>query len=225
MSHLVVAIFAVSAGVVIWLVLRPVAQLHARRPRSAPSACCSPRSGSLPLAANLGNTTDMRYEPIGIASASRTTSTGCSSRENWFLYPARARRARRRDLVPPPRDARSSPRSRSPPASSFCDWEGLRDILGKAPAWNLRLLPFWYLMLYLLAALGAAELARLDRPLGVAWVVSGDRPTAGAPRPRTLDARRAVPEPRRRSSTPPDRRAAATHRSSAMPSSRDPRAS
>ena len=42
----------------------------------------------------------------------------------------------------------------------FCGWELLRDILGKAPAWNLRLLPFWYLMLYLLAALGAAEIAR-----------------------------------------------------------------
>ena len=43
----------------------------------------------------------------------------------------------------------------------FWNWEGLREIFGKAPAWNLRLLPFWMLMLYLLAGLGAAELVRL----------------------------------------------------------------
>jgi len=56
----------------------------------------------------------------------------------------------------------------------FCGWELLRDILGKAPAWNLRLLPFWYLMLYLLAALGAAEIARWIGQF-VAWVSRGWR--------------------------------------------------
>src|SRR5439155_25197878 len=39
-------------------------------------------------------------------------------------------------------------------------------------AWNLRLLPFWYLMLFLLAGLGVAELARLTA-LGTAWVIRG----------------------------------------------------
>ena len=41
--------------------------------------------------------------------------------------------------------------------------------------WNARLLPFWYLSLYLLAALGIAELGRTDRH-------------AGGPRPRTAGA-------------------------------------
>ena len=62
----------------------------------------------------------------------------------------------------------------------FYNWEGLRSVLGKAPAWNLRLLPFWYLMLFLLAGLGVAELVRLTA-LGAAWVVRG--PDA-SPRPR-----------------------------------------
>ena len=50
----------------------------------------------------------------------------------------------------------------------FWNWEGLREIFGKAPAWNLRLLPFWMMMLYLLAGLGAAELVRLIST-GVTW--------------------------------------------------------
>jgi hypothetical protein len=58
-------------------------------------------------------------------------------------------------------------------ALAFYNWEGLRELLGKAPAWNLRLLPFWFLMVYLLAAVGVAELVRL-LALGASWVVSGD---------------------------------------------------
>jgi hypothetical protein len=48
----------------------------------------------------------------------------------------------------------------------------LRELLGKAPAWNLRLLPFWYMMLFLLAALGIAETIRLVS-LGATWVIKG----------------------------------------------------
>ena len=99
-SHLVVAIFAVLAGIVIWLIRHPVAQLHARRRRSARWASCSPRSGSLPLAVNLGNTTDMRYEPDR-----QLPRLDVPVRELVPL-PARRGRARRRDLVPPSRHAR-----------------------------------------------------------------------------------------------------------------------
>ena len=70
----------------------------------------------------------------------------------------------------------------------FYNWEGLRSILGKAPAWNLQLLPFWYLMLFLLPGLGVAELVRLThtgRHVGV--VLRG--PDAG-PRARTVRAPR-----------------------------------
>ena len=102
----------------------------------------------VPLAVNLGNTTDMRYEPIGSYLDWMFLS------ENWFLYPLRAGRARRGDLVPPPGDADRRRRITVATGLVFCNWEGLRDIFGKAPAWNLRLLPFWFLMLYLLAGLG-----------------------------------------------------------------------
>ena len=65
----------------------------------------------LPLAANLGNTTDMRYEPIGARRGTHYLDWMFLS-ENWFLYPLAAVAIgagiwyRRRV------DARPSPRSR-----------------------------------------------------------------------------------------------------------------
>ena len=152
----------------IWLLRRPV--------RNATRVAAIGAVGVLltafwlvPLAVTLGNTTDMRYEPIGNYLDWMFLS------ENWFLFPfavvaigAGIWYRRRATLVVVALTVVTG--------LVFYDWEGLRDILGKAPAWNLRLLPFWYLMLFLLAALGAAELARLTG-LGVAWVVRG--PTAG----------------------------------------------
>ncbi|MET0276683.1 MAG: hypothetical protein ABW211_07550, partial [Acidimicrobiia bacterium] len=72
-------------------------------------------------------------------------------------------------------------------------WELLRDVLGKAPAWNLRLLPFWYLLLYLLAALGAAELARWVGTF-VSWLVYGTRRDARADEGDDLDSFDDAPE-------------------------------
>jgi hypothetical protein len=46
--------------------------------------------------------------------------------------------------------------------------------------WNLRFVPFWYLLVYLLAAVGLAELARAPRAI-VRWVESG---SFAAPVPR-----------------------------------------
>jgi hypothetical protein len=63
----------------------------------------------------------------------------------------------------------------------FYNWEGLRALLGKAPAWNLRLLPFWFLMVYLLAAVGVAEIVRL-LAFGVSWVVRDDARISTWPR-------------------------------------------
>ena len=168
-------------AVVIWLVRRPLRKRTGRAAAiGAVGVRCSPRSGSLPLAATLKYTTDMRYEPIGPGTpilAARTL--GRLPRLDVPVgdvvpLPARARGDRRRDLVPPPRHARSSSRSTWPRGLVFYDWEGLRDVFGKAPAWNLRLLPFWYLMLYLLAALGAAEIARWIGQF-VAWLAQGSK--------------------------------------------------
>src|SRR6266511_366862 len=43
---------------------------------------------------------------------------------------------------------------------AFRFWESFTDLFHSTPVWNLRLLPFWYLGLLLLAMLGAAELVR-----------------------------------------------------------------
>ena len=83
-SHLVVAIFAVLAGVV-----------HLADPATrCATSRASPPIGAvgvlltafwlLPLVVNLGNTTDMRYEPIGNYLDWMFLS------ENWFLYPLAA---------------------------------------------------------------------------------------------------------------------------------------
>jgi hypothetical protein len=124
----------------------------------------------VPLAVNLGNTTDMRYEPIGNYLDWMFLS------ENWFLYPLAAFAIgagiwyRRRATL-------ALAALTVATGLAFYQWEGLRSILGKAPAWNLRLLPFWYLMLFLLAGLGVAELARLTA-LGTAWVIRGSERAA-----------------------------------------------
>ena len=79
-SHLVVAIFAVFAGVVIWLIYHPVRNLTRVVAIGAVGMLLT-AFWLLPLAVNLGNTTDMRYEPIGNYLDWMFLS------ENWFLYP------------------------------------------------------------------------------------------------------------------------------------------
>ncbi len=172
-SHLVVAIFAVFAAVVIWLVRRPVANFTRAVAIGAVGVLLT-AFWLVPLAANLANTTDMRYEPISHYLDWMFLS------ENWFLYPLALvalgagvyyRRRATLDLAAITVAA----------GLFFYNWEGLRSLLGKAPAWNLRLLPFWYLMLFLLAGLGAAELVRLVAS-GLTWVIRG-------PADRVRDAR------------------------------------
>jgi hypothetical protein len=166
LSHVVVAIFAVYAAVVIWLVIRPLKNLTRVLAVGAVGVLLS-AFWFVPLAANLGNTTDMRYEPITHYLDWMFLS------ENWFLYPlvvvaigAGIWFRRRATLLVAAITAATG--------LVFYNWEGLRAVFGKAPAWNLRLLPFWMVMLYLLAGLGLAELVRLVA-LGVTWVVRGDR--------------------------------------------------
>jgi hypothetical protein len=174
-SHLVVAIFAVLAGVVLWLIYHPLRNLTRVVAVGAVGMLLT-AFWLLPLAVNLGNTTDMRYEPIGNYLDWMFLS------ENWFLYPlalfaiaAGIYYRRRATLVITSITVATG--------LAFYNWEGLRDLFGKAPAWNLRLLPFWYLMLYLLGGLGVAEMARLTA-LGATWVIRGSEraaPDADAP--------------------------------------------
>ncbi|MET0628771.1 MAG: hypothetical protein ABW033_09975 [Acidimicrobiia bacterium] len=179
MSHLVVAVFAVYAGAVLWLLRHPL-RSFTRAAAVAVVGGLLTAVWLLPLATSLGLTTDMRYEPIHHQFDWMFLS------EMWFLYPLAAvaigggiayRRRATLDVVAILVAA----------GLVFRGWELLRDVLGKAPAWNLRLLPFWYLMLYLLAALGAAELARWAGVLA-SWLVYGPEPLDDPPLPAGEDA-------------------------------------
>lgn len=165
-SHVVVAIFATYAAVAIWLIIRPIRNFTRLAAIGAVGVLLT-AFWFLPLAANLANTTDMRYEPIGNYLDWMFIS------ENWFLYPlvllalgAGIWFRRRATLIVAGITVATG--------LVFWNWEGLREIFGKAPAWNLRLLPFWVLMLYLLAGLGLAELVRL-LALCCTWVIRGGR--------------------------------------------------
>ena len=172
-SHLVVAIFAVIAAAVIWLTHRP-GRNFTRIAAIGTVGVLLTAVWLVPVAATLKYTTDMRYEPIGIGANIPSYLDWMFMSENWPCYV----------LIAVAIGAGVWYRRRSTLTIGaiwvatglvFYNWEGLRDLLGKAPAWNLRLLPFWYLMLYLFAAVGAAEALRL-LGLGAAWVVR-DRAT------------------------------------------------
>ncbi|HEX9467474.1 MAG TPA: hypothetical protein VGA11_03620 [Acidimicrobiia bacterium] len=169
MSHLVVAIFAVIAGVIVWAFRRPIANATRVLAIGAVAVLLT-AVWLLPLVATLGYTTDMRYEPIN------RYLDWMFLGENWFLYPLGVvalvaglfyRRKATLEIAV----------LTAVTGLVFVGWELVRSVLGKAPAWNLRLLPFWYLMLFLLAALGVAEMARLTA-LGATWLVQGSRKVA-----------------------------------------------
>ncbi len=167
-SHLVVTVFALYAAGVLWMLRKPWRTAGKATAIVAVSGLLT-AVWSLPLLATLGQTTDMRYEPID--HYLRWMFLGTHFTLLYALVLAALvlgavhRRPSTRDLFLIAVVA----------AGVFCGWELLRDVLGKAPAWNLRLLPFWYLSLYLLAGLGAAELVRLAAR-GVVWVAYGAAP-------------------------------------------------
>ena len=194
-SHLVVGVFAFVAAVVIWLCSRPLKNTGRAVAIGAVGVALT-AVWLVPLAATLKYTTDMRYEPVGTGYTDPwllgrfgislpTSFDWLFLSEMWFLFlfalvaiGAGIAYRRRSTLIVGAITLLAG--------TVFLGWELLRDILGKAPAWNLRLLPFWYLMLYLLAALGAAEIARWAGQF-FAWVVHGaDRDDDGA---EPLDAK------------------------------------
>jgi hypothetical protein len=180
-SHLVVGVFALYAAFVIWIFRKPIANLGRVVAIGAVGVLLT-SIWLVPLAASLGYTTDMRYEPVGTGYTDPWFLGRLGIRlpvafdwlflsEHWYLFllslvaVGAGIAYRRRATLQLALIALLA-------AATFCGWELLRDIFGKAPAWNLRLLPFWYLCLYFLAALGAAELARLVGRFA-AWIAFG----------------------------------------------------
>ncbi len=165
-SHLVVAIFATYAALVLWCTRRPVRTARTFVSVGLVGGLLT-AAWSLPLVANLGTTTDMRYEPIG-GTISKYFTWMFLWNLQWYvlvlalvglLAGAYYRRRAFLEIAAITVVA----------GGFFMGWETLRDLIHKAPAWNLRLLPFWYLGLYLLAGLGAAQIVRWGASL-VAWL-------------------------------------------------------
>jgi 6-pyruvoyl-tetrahydropterin synthase related domain len=155
MSHLVVGMFAVVGALIVWLVRRPNRAFPTVAAIGGVAALLT-AVWTLPLLATLGYTSDMGYEPVR------------EFRLYMFpWYPAYVlwmvplivaaivggiltRRRVTIELVA----------LAAVMGLAFRFWEGLTDLAQSTPVWNLRLLPFWYLGLLLLAMLGAAELIR-----------------------------------------------------------------
>lgn len=155
MSHLVVAMFVVIGAVIVWLARRPRRNLGTVAAIGGVGALLT-AVWTVPLLSTLGYTTDMGYEPIR------------AFRDYMFpWYPAyvlwivpliaiavvQGIRHRRRVTL-------EIAALTAAMGVAFWLWESITDLFDSTPVWNLRLLPFWYLGLILLAMLGAAELAR-----------------------------------------------------------------
>ena len=187
-SHLVVAVFALVGALVVWLSRHPIRNLWPVVGIGTVAGLLT-AAWSLPLVAALGSTTDMRYEPI--------------TSYVEYLFPGYLAWMLPFVLVALVAGALERRRATAVIASLtvvmglvFRFWEDV----SFAPVWNLRMLPFWYLGLFLLTAVGAAELVRgaalLVRRL-VAWDQShghdgnddGDDDDDGEPVPMA-DARR-----------------------------------
>jgi len=147
LSHIVVAIFAVAGAVVVVLAQRPIRNLRLAAAIGTVAALLT-AVWSVPFGATLAYTTDMGYEEV------RAFLDYLFPWYFWYLYPlvvvavvvavVRRRRATFQLLA-----------LTAVMGVVFRTWD-----VFDTPAWNLRFLPFWYLGLFLLAAVGAAEVLR-----------------------------------------------------------------
>ncbi|HEX6310963.1 MAG TPA: hypothetical protein VF152_05005 [Acidimicrobiia bacterium] len=196
LSHLVVGVFAAVGAVIVWLAHRPVRNFWLALTIGGVGTLLT-AVWTLPLFVTLGYTNDMGYETI------REYVTYLFPSYFWYLYPLVAVAL----VVAVWR-------------RSWCTLEvaALTAAMGivfrvwdvfDTPAWNLRFLPFWYLGLYLLAGMGAADVIR-----GAAWAaartVDDDWWTRSEPGP-DLDAgaeAHPAPEPEPGAETEPEPRRA-----------------
>jgi 6-pyruvoyl-tetrahydropterin synthase related domain len=149
MSHLVVAIFAVVGALIVWVLHRPLRNVGVAAAIGAVAALLT-AVWIVPLVATLAYTTDTRYEP-----AVEYLDYFFREAELDWAFP----------LVLVALVAGVLERRRSTLTLALLTATGglffrLWEEWGQTPAWNIRFLPFWYLGVYLLAAVGAAELVR-----------------------------------------------------------------
>lgn len=164
MSHLVVGVFAVVAAVVVWLARRPIRNFPIVAAIGGVGALLT-AVWTLPLLSTLGYTTDMGYEAIGTQHVDRLFGEVGLYMFPWYpayvlwIVPLVVAAVvggvlfRRRVTI-------ELAALTAVMGIAFAFWERVTDLVHSTPVWNLRLLPFWYLGLVLLAMLGAAELIR-----------------------------------------------------------------
>ncbi len=168
MSHLMVGVFAVVGGIVIWLFHHPWRNVG-RTAAIGVVATLVTAVWALPLLVTYGYATDMRYSPIG-ECASNTTCNLAGQHYVDYLFPsnvfdpqgwqpyrwgayiligilivAAVALARRAALVLLTLALVSG--------LMFRFWSALG-----TKVWNLRALPFWYLSIYLLVGVALAEI-------------------------------------------------------------------
>ena len=165
MSHLVVGMFAVVGALVVWLARRPVRTFPFLAAIGGVGALLT-AVWTLPLLSTLGYTSDMGYEPI--REFGLYMFPWYPAYVLWIVPLVVAALvggvlARRRVTI-------ELAALTVIMGLAFRFWEGLTDLVNSTPVWNLRLLPFWYLGLLLLAMLGAAELIRGAGGLVARWV-------------------------------------------------------
>src|SRR5215216_879576 len=172
MSHLVVGMFVVVGALIVWLVRRPRRDLGTVAAIAGVGGLLT-AVWTVPLLATLGYTTDMGYEPI---RAFRAYMFPWYPAYVLWIVPLVVI-AVVGGIVHRRRVTLELAALTAVMGLAFGFWEGLTGVFSSTPVWNLRLLPFWYLGLILLAMLGAAELAR-----GVAALMVRAREPFWAPR-------------------------------------------
>jgi hypothetical protein len=143
LSHLVVGIFAAVGALIIWLLYRPAVNLRITAAIAAVAVALT-AFWSFPLAATFGYTTNMNYERI--------------SKYTLFMFPRYFWWVFAFAIVAVLAGAISRRRGTLIVLALTVVFGLVFRFWPQSHAWNLRFLPFWYLGLFLLAGIGAAEI-------------------------------------------------------------------
>ncbi len=163
LCHIVVAIFVVIGAVVVWLFHRPIRSFTRAGAIGAVAALLT-AFWSVPLLATFGYTANMRYEKL------TWYLDYLFPTQLWWVY-ALALAGAVIGMVRRDRAVLTLLTLTLAFAAVFRLWPELH-------AWNLRFLPFWYIGLYLLAAVGVTEIVRgIAQQAGLVWL--GPPPALG----------------------------------------------
>lgn len=163
LCHIVVGIFVVIGALIVWVFQRPV-RTFSRAAAIGVVGGLLTAFWTVPLLATFGYTANMRYEKL------TWYIDYLFPGELWWVV-ALAAIGAVIGLVRRDRGVLTLLTLTVAFAVVFRVWPELH-------AWNLRFLPFWYLGLYLLAAVGVAELARgAAQQTGIVWL--GPPPAIG----------------------------------------------